>query len=52
MGRHDSEAGGSRRRRCNDSRPRNLTIEEATMLYEENLLVPPDWRMPDAWRIA
>jgi hypothetical protein len=42
---HDSEAGGSRRQR-KVSRPRNLIIEEASMLYEENLLVPLDWRMP------
>jgi hypothetical protein len=42
MGHNDSEAKGSCQRRRSASRLRNLTIEEVSMLYEEDLLVPPD----------
>jgi hypothetical protein len=50
---HDSEAGGSRGgRRDNEYRPRSLRLGEAHVLYENNYLVPPDWRAPTGWKIS
>jgi hypothetical protein len=50
---HNSEAGGSRGgRRDNEFRPRSLRLGEAHVLYENNYLVPPDWRAPSGWKIS
>jgi hypothetical protein len=29
-----------------------VTTREATVLVKNNLLVPPDWRLPSGWNIA
>jgi hypothetical protein len=56
MGRNDHEAGGSRsggrRGPSLADRSRNPNIGEATVLAENNLHVPPDWRLPGGWNIG
>jgi hypothetical protein len=56
MGRNDHEAGGrrsgGRRGPSPADRSRNLNIREATVLAENNLLVPPDWHLPGGWNIG
>ena len=50
MGRHDSEAGSSRRRALR--RGANFNLAEATILAEHGLLVTVNWHLPGGWKIA
>jgi hypothetical protein len=44
---HNHEAGGSGA----GDHPLSLNIEEASILSENNILVPPGWKLPHGWRI-
>jgi hypothetical protein len=51
-GAEGSRAGGGGGQDGNTGRPRNLCIGKANVLYENRLLVPPDWRLPSGWKIS
>ncbi|KAK1572996.1 hypothetical protein QYE76_017319 [Lolium multiflorum] len=56
MGLNDHEAGGSSARgakiRRAAPRPQSLNPDEATILAEARLLVPPYWHLPAGWRVS
>ncbi|KAM0890133.1 hypothetical protein ACQ4PT_027241 [Festuca glaucescens] len=56
MGLNDHEAGGSSARgasiRCAAPRPQSLNADEAAILAEARLLVPPYWHLRAGWRVS
>jgi hypothetical protein len=48
---HNSEAGGSRSS-GGYTRTMNLNNEEAQILADNNILIPPAWHLPHGWHVS